>query len=159
MNMAEGGRKVVVLFGQFRERYCQARLKECTDPALKSAYERKLASIQQSFSVQEKDACKAELTKILDTAQESLSNTKFLAGPSFSLADILLTSLLVRLRDAGTLKNDLKSHPQIQSYFSQVQTRPSFKKTYSGSAFTKSYALTVFRDIPSLFWSKLTCRY
>lgn len=169
MQLQGTARSFFTLFEQFKERYCQARLDECTqdDQTSRQAYQTKLLQIKQPFSSQDKQECQEQLDSILITAQESLDKNLFLAGKDYSMADILMTCLLVRLKDAGkdkintlgTIKRNLSNHPQIQDYFKRVQSRPSFQKTFSGSQFAKVFGLMVFRDIPSLFLSKLTGRY
>jgi glutathione S-transferase len=160
MNSKGPALSILGIFKEFQERYVLARLKECSsDEDLKSAYEKKLENIRKSYSAEEKEECKSQLVTILKTAEESLSTNKFLAGPSFSLADILLGSLLVRLRDAGTIKVDLQSHPVVSTYFKDIQQRQSFKDTFTGAEFAIASLLITLRDLPSIFLSKLTGRY
>ena len=85
-----------------------------------------------------KDSGKAveELNAKLDDLDEALSQSVFVAGTSYSIADMIWTVTLARIDMLG-LHEQLASHERVVSYYDRVTERPSFaaasiKRSWTG---------------------------
>ncbi len=73
-----------------------------------------------------------ELNKRIDELEKMLGEKGFAAGDEFTLADCALAPTMVfvtAMLPAFGAKPPLEGHPKIAAWWTQVQTRPSVKKT------------------------------
>jgi Glutathione S-transferase, C-terminal domain len=101
------------------------------NPELKEHYEAKLNDVRQWNSsiqdVNEIATINARMEPMLAQLEEQLSQTDWLCGTTYSLADAVWTAVLNRL---GELKFDLwadNTRPALKAYLSHLKARPSFK--------------------------------
>lgn len=95
------------------------------------------------FSQLEFDQALERLRQTLERMERALAETRWVASNEFSIADISLMPTIVRLDDLGLsrLWGDL---PEVQSWYTRCQERPSFAATfYPGARFKVS---TTFAD-------------
>ncbi len=95
------------------------------------------------FSQLEFDQALERLRQTLERMERALAETRWVASDEFSIADISLMPTIVRLDDLGLsrLWSDL---PEVQSWYTRCQERPSFAATfYPGARFKVS---TTFAD-------------
>lgn len=68
----------------------------------------------------------ARYAKLLDDMQRTLSASPWLAGDTFSLADIAYTPYMTRLEHLG-LEQLIRSRPQVAGWADRLQQRPSYQ--------------------------------
>lgn len=68
------------------------------------------------------------LEKILDEADEKVSQTAYLLGEEFTLADIVLVPLLSRLVLLNLKNKYVATRPHLAKYWNLVKKMPSYKK-------------------------------
>lgn len=102
------------------------------NPDLKEHYEAKLDDVRQwNASIQnvnEIATINARIDPMLAQLEEQLSQTDWLCGATYSLADAVWTAVLNRL---GELKFDYlwadNARPALKAYLSRIKARPSFR--------------------------------
>ncbi|GAB4813824.1 hypothetical protein N2152v2_000870 [Parachlorella kessleri] len=164
---ANGGDQVKSILGKlilFRERYAKARMKE--NPDLAPLYKERLAAMAAAAKAIEDQAAIDKndkiLNELLDTAESRLKASGaegWLAGPTYSLADVLLTVLLFRIEMGKQQAKFIEPRPALNSYYKRVQQRPSWNKVF-GPALSGFTAARLF--LPALakaWWANLTGRY
>ncbi len=74
------------------------------------------------------------LGQVLDLLEQGVQRDTWLAGPDYSLADVVWTAFLARLESLG-LKRLWKNSPRphVAAYYKKAKQRPSFKKAKLGS--------------------------
>ena len=122
------------------------------NPELKEQYCAKLKDVRQWNSTiqnaKEIENINAEIKPMLDLLEEQLSQTDWLCGATYSLADSVWTAVLSGL-------NELKfSHlwvgntrPAIAAYFNRLQSRPSFDVAILGDEIPLPMLLAGLRRI------------
>lgn len=102
-----------------------------THPELKEQYSAKLKDVRQWNSTiqneQELVNINAKIHPILDCLEQQLSQTDWLCGSTYSLADVTWTPILHQLdeRKFSHLCLD-DTRPALKSYFNRLKSRPSF---------------------------------
>jgi glutathione S-transferase len=81
------------------------------------------------FPQEDMDDARDKLRQTVERMEQSLANGPWLAGDSFSLADINMIPNLVRIDDLkmSSLWSDL---PRVADWYARVQDRSSFAKAY-----------------------------
>lgn len=138
---AYGGDQVKSILGkltQYKERYAQARMKENPDlaPLYKEKIEAMAAGIKAIGDQAVVDKNDKVLDELLDTAESRLKASGaegWLAGPAYSLADVLLTVLLVRVEMNKLQARFIEPRPALNSFYKRVRQRPSWNQAF-GSA-------------------------
>ncbi|XP_059631740.1 glutathione S-transferase TCHQD-like [Cornus florida] len=115
---------------RFIRRVVIARMAE--SPDLASAYHRKL---RDEYETDEKlrnpdvvQRSKEHLVRLLDEVETRLSETSYLVGDEFTMADVMLVPVLARLVLLNLEDEYINSRPKIAEYWNVVQQRPSCKK-------------------------------
>lgn len=115
---------------KFIRRVVIARMSE--SPELAGAYHRKLREAYQTDEkLKDPDVLrrsKEHLVRLLDEAERQLSETPYLAGEQFSMADVMLIPLLARLVLLDLEDEYITGRPNIAEYWFLVQQRPSYRK-------------------------------
>lgn len=103
-----------------------------TNPDLKEQYATKLKDLRQLNSTIQDAKAMAEINAtiepLLDRVETQLSQTQWLCGSTYSLADTVWTAVLNRLDElkfGHFWKNNARS--ALDSYFNRLKARPSFK--------------------------------
>lgn len=115
---------------KFIRRVIIARMAEAPD--LASSYHSKL---REAYETEEKlrnpevlKRSEEHLVRLLDEVETKLSETSYLAGEEFTLADVMLIPLLARLVVLNLEDEYISSRPNIVEYWNVVQKRLSYKK-------------------------------
>ncbi|XP_058753229.1 glutathione S-transferase TCHQD-like [Vicia villosa] len=122
--------KHLVYVSKFIRRVVIARMSE--SPELAGAYHRKLREAYQTDEkLKDPDVLrrsKEHLVRLLDEAERQLSETPYLAGEEFTMADVMLIPILARLKLLDLENEYITGRPNIAEYWILVQQRPSYKK-------------------------------
>ncbi|KAK6114933.1 hypothetical protein DH2020_007202 [Rehmannia glutinosa] len=115
---------------KFLRRVIIARMAEC--PELASAYHRKL---KDAYETEDKlkdpevlRRSEEQLERILDEAERKLSETSYLIGEEFTLADVVFVPVLSRLAVLNLKEKYIDTRPNVAEYWNVVQERPSYRK-------------------------------
>ncbi|XP_020221003.1 glutathione S-transferase TCHQD [Cajanus cajan] len=106
-----------------------ARMSE--SPELAGDYHRKLKEAYETEEKLKEDVLrrgKEHLVKLLDEVEMQLSETPYLAGQDFTMADVMLIPVLARLKLLDLENEYIAGRPNIAEYWILVQQRPSYKK-------------------------------
>ncbi|XP_027333124.1 glutathione S-transferase TCHQD-like [Abrus precatorius] len=114
---------------KFIRRVVIARMSE--SPELASDYHRKL---KEAYETEEKlkdpdvlRRIKDHLVRLLDEVERQLSETPYLAGQEFTMADVMLIPVLARLELLNLENEYITGRPNTSEYWILVQQRPSYK--------------------------------
>ena len=121
------------------------------NPELKEQYAAKLDDVRQWNAriqdVNEIAAINVRIEPMLAQLEAQLSQTDWLCGASYSLADAVWTAVLNRLDE---LKFDLwadNTRPALKTYLSRLKARPSFRRAIQGDKMPLPMLLTGLRRI------------
>ncbi|XP_052203549.1 glutathione S-transferase TCHQD [Diospyros lotus] len=122
--------KYRLFVSKFLRRVIIARMAE--SPDLASAYHRKL---RDEYDTEDKlrspevlRRSEEHLVSLLDEVETQLSETPYLAGEEFTMADVVLIPVLARLELLNLRDEYINSRPNVAEYWNTVQQRPSYKK-------------------------------
>ncbi|KAK9271289.1 hypothetical protein L1049_026879 [Liquidambar formosana] len=122
--------KYRLFVSKFIRRVIIARMAE--SPDLASAYHSKL---RDAYDTEDKlrnldvlKRSKEHLVRLLDEVETKLSETAYLAGEEFTMADVMLIPVLARLVLLNLEDEYIGSRPKIAEYWNVIQQRPSYKK-------------------------------
>ncbi len=87
-----------------------------------------LAWIQTMNEPADMAALRAELDGILDDLEAALADDGFVVGDAYSLADMMATVLVARLRFMKQLA-DLETKPKLVAHYLRMRERPGFPST------------------------------
>jgi glutathione S-transferase len=101
------------------------------DRQLCALYQRKIAEITEWLSVDADKARMAEITHrmdgMLNDLDSQLAQTRFLAGDSYSLADLAWTPVLYRIEECGLAEAWMhRQRRHLSGYYLRLKARPSF---------------------------------
>jgi glutathione S-transferase len=68
--------------------------------------------------------------RYLQKMEETLADSPWLAGDTFSLADVGLAPYLNRLDMLGMLGQWTRTRPRVTDWFSRIKARPSFSPSF-----------------------------
>ncbi|MCB9746377.1 MAG: glutathione S-transferase family protein [Alphaproteobacteria bacterium] len=105
------------------------RRQRARTPALREAYDAKIADIE-GFAANAADPVivqghRDKADALLDRLETSLAARPWVAGESYSLADVAWTVMVARLRMLGLAP--LEGRPQLSAWYARVKARPSFR--------------------------------
>lgn len=130
-----------------RSRIQRLHRKKAEAPELAAAYDAKIADVHRWFTTARDpvrvEAVKAQVLAVLDTVERELGVEPFLAGPEYSLADILWTVVLARMHMLG-LGSEVARRPGLAAYYARVRARPSFQQADLWDRFGVGPALRFF---------------
>ena len=90
----------------------------------------KRAIVEQGISAQGVAQKFRMYDRYLQKLEDALENSKWLAGDSFSLADISLTPYVNRLDMLGMSEMWTRSRPRLTDWFERIKARPTFKPCF-----------------------------
>jgi glutathione S-transferase len=135
-----------------RRRVLERRKSE--DPELADRYQARLDDLSEWTETITKSETMAALVSrmddMLDRLQDRLADHEWLAGDAYTLADVVWTVLLARLKMLGF--NDRfegEARPAIAAYYARMKARPSFAKAGLVEVGASVY-------MRRLLWRKLT---
>ena len=99
------------------------------DPARRA---NKLRRLDHGISDAEFDLAREMITWAMDEAEETLQSNDWLAGDSYSLADIAMTPFVERM-EANQLSEmaDAAIRPAVADWWHRIQARPAYEKAYA----------------------------
>jgi glutathione S-transferase len=86
-----------------------------------------LQMIEHGFNAAPVRPALARFRKLLDDMEASLSHAPWLAGDTYSLADVDFTPYLARLNTLGVWPLLAAHYPNVARWFAEVQGRPSYR--------------------------------
>ena len=101
----------------------EAYLQATPDPVHR---ERKRAWVAQGLDAPEVRNAIQKFARSFARMEAALSQTAWLAGPEYSLADVALTPYLVRIEMLGMWDLWRQGHPRVDAWFQRVKARESF---------------------------------
>eukprot|EP00250_Pteridium_aquilinum_P013001 c21071_g1_i2 orf=1114-1632(+) len=120
--------KVRTYFGRFKRRVIIARMER--NPAFASNFSSKLQRVYATDEMlQDTDALeenKRQLERLFDMAEEQLESTQYLAGESFTMADVMFLPLLGWMELLRVDREYIHKRPSLLRYWAQVKRRPSY---------------------------------
>ncbi len=93
-----------------------------------------------TFSDTDLAACRAKMKFIIDRMETELRNVPWLAGNTFSLADVNLVPWLVRLKEFAPEFMSYDTAPRVADWFQRILARPAAQYCFSPSDETPEYA-------------------
>lgn len=69
-----------------------------------------------------------ELNKVLDVYEEKLGKTDYIAGETFTIADITCMSYMEAMVNMGKITEPLDKHPKFKAWWQKVSSRPTWIK-------------------------------
>ncbi|XAR62850.1 Glutathione transferase [Bertholletia excelsa] len=115
---------------KFIRRVIISRMAE--SPNLASAYHRKLRDEYETEDKLKNEGVlrqsKEDLVSLLDEVETKLSETSYLVGEEFTMADVMFIPLLARLELLNLQEEYIHGRPNIMEYWITVRQRPSYKK-------------------------------
>lgn len=105
------------------------------NPELAERYDERLRDVEQwSATILDPEAM-AKLWVVvrgtLDELDAVLERSRFIAGPTFSLADVVWTPILARLRMLG-LDEGFEGRRALAAYYARMRARPGFREAEIG---------------------------
>ncbi|WIA34352.1 hypothetical protein OEZ86_012689 [Tetradesmus obliquus] len=149
-----GAAKLLGKLTDFKMKYAEARAAQ--HPELKDTYSSKIQSMKAADATA-KDAAavaanNALLLGLLDDAEQQLASSSFLAGPAYSVADVMFTPVLFRLGMANKTGEYLKPRPHVSEYYNRMKERPSFKAAFGAASSKLTLASAI---VPALLKAQL----
>lgn len=121
--------KLRMYFGRFKRRAIIARM--ARNPSFTSNLRLKL---QRAYATDEMmndsealEENKRQLERLLDMAEEHLENTGYLAGESFTMADVMLLPVLGWMELLRVDKEYILQRQSVARYWAKMKRRPSYK--------------------------------
>lgn len=74
------------------------------------------------------NACEEKLEKVFDVYEERLSKSKYLAGETFTLADLSHLPGIRYLIDEAKLGHLVTERKKVNAWWEDISNRPSWKK-------------------------------
>lgn len=153
--------KLMAKLAHHKEGFAEARAKQYPDMA--QVYSNKIASMQkQGQDYQDPaniEANKQGLHGLLTTAEQRLSTSPFLAGDSYSMADVIVTPVLFRLHNLKKQHEYLANRPKVTEYWQRLKQRPSYKKVFGAVESPLTAAKLLLPALARVSWSNITGRF
>lgn len=147
--------------GEFKRHVAEARLRDTPD--LRDVYQARIKAMDKTAAKNSDPAAAAEnrraLRALLQTAEERLAGSKYLAGDEYSVADVMFTPVLHRIHTVKKEDTYLTPYPRVSAYYSLLQQRPSFEKVFGPADNPLTAASLMLPAIAKAAWSTVTGRY
>lgn len=157
---ANQGKGSVTFLSSFRLKVLEARKKE--NPSLADVYDRKIEYTKKlAEDFQKPEIVETEhkkLVDILDSADIQLSQTKYLAGEAFSMADVGLVTILARVEMLKKEKELVEPRPALAKFWTEAKTRASYKKVVGAATGVAALPILV-GTLSSITLRNLSHRY
>jgi glutathione S-transferase len=92
-----------------------------------------LRAARKPYTEEERAAARAKLVAMLDKMEETMRQTKWLAGNAYSIADIALVPFIKRI-DEEIAPDEMTPHhhPRVADWWAKIQARPAFPQARIG---------------------------
>lgn len=115
-------------FSRFKRRVVIARM--ASNPELSSKYRVKLHNAYATEELLENPeavtANKQQLIDLLDASESQLASTEYLAGGSFTMADVVFIPLLARMELLSVENEYINSRSHLSEYWAKMKQRPTY---------------------------------
>lgn len=132
-------------------------------PALKEAYSRAASRYRQAGAAIGDAATiadvKKQLVALLDAAEAQLSKTAFLAGDTYSAADVMLTCAVFLVEQAKQTKLELAPRPNLSKWWKGIKQRPSYKPVFGPATSPVTLLTMVLPAVSKVMVKKLLHQY
>lgn len=128
-------------------------------PDLAELYNEKVAALKGSGEPIDGTANKAQIVALLDEAETRLSNSKFLAGDEYTIADVIFTPCLQRIPFVKLEKELIDPRENVKKYWLALKKRPSYKKVFGVADSQLSTLLLVGPTLAKIKWANLVNKY
>jgi glutathione S-transferase len=92
-----------------------------------------LRAARKPYTEQERAAARAKLVAMLDKMEETMRQTKWLAGNAYSIADIALVPFIKRIdEEIAPAEMTPHHHPRVADWWAKIQARPAFAQARIG---------------------------
>ena len=102
---------------------------------------------------------KKQLIALLDAAEAQLSKTAFLAGDTYSAADVMLTCAVFLVDQAKQTKAEMASRPNLNTWWKGIKKRPSYKVVFGPATSPVTLATQVLPAVTKVMVKKLLHSY
>lgn len=113
---------------RFKRRVAIARMAD--NPDMSSKYRLKLQNVYATEDLlgdrEAVDANKLQLISMLDAAERQLLSTEYLAGGSFTMADVMFIPVLARLELLSVDNEYIHSRQHLSKYWVKMKQRPTY---------------------------------
>lgn len=99
------------------------------------------------------------LAALLDAAEAQLSKTAFLAGHTYSAADVMLTCAVFLVEQAKKTKVEFASRPKLKAWWKVVKQRPSCQVVFGPATSPVTLLTMVLPAVGKTMFNKLLGRY
>jgi glutathione S-transferase len=92
-----------------------------------------IRAARKPYTEEERGAARAKLVQMLDKMEEELAATGWLAGKSYSIADIALVPFVKRIEEEIAPEEVTKArHPRVTDWWTTIQARPAYARARIG---------------------------
>lgn len=92
-----------------------------------------IRAARKPYTEEERAAARAKLVQMLDRMEDELAATGWLAGPSYSIADIALVPFVKRIEEEIAPDEVTQArHPRVTTWWTTIQARPAFARARIG---------------------------
>jgi len=86
-----------------------------------------IRAARKPYTEEERAAARGKLVAMLDRMEDSMRQTKWLAGDAYSIADIALVPFVKRI-DEEIAPDEMTParHPRVAAWWASIQARPAF---------------------------------
>lgn len=102
---------------------------------------------------------KKQLVALLDAAEAQLSKTAFLAGDTYSAADVMLTCAVFLVEQAKQTKLELAPRPNLSKWWKSIKQRPSYKAVFGPATSPVTLLTMVLPAVSKVMVKKLLHQY
>ena len=129
INVISWNKRHMPRMSQYTEEEHRIILEKFPDPDKRRVM---LARLANGVTVEEETHCLHRLSAFMDEMEKTLGHHSWLAGNTFSLADIAVTPFVERFRENGLDELvDFEQRPNVGEWWSRVQDRQSYEIAFS----------------------------
>lgn len=147
---------------EYKNKVAEANAKK--NPDMADLYKEKISMMTKNLIENPRNETVAEdnrrqLGALLDEANARLASNKFLAGPAYSMADVIFTPVLYRIHQLKFDSQYLDSRPNIRRYYQELEKRPSYNAVFGTSDNPIAAAGEVLPSVGKVVVDKVTGKY
>jgi glutathione S-transferase len=106
------------------------RLKKVPSKERQEAWMR---AARKPYTEEERGAARGRLVAILDRMEETMRQTRWLAGDAYSIADIAVVPFVKRIdEEIAPEEMTAQRHPKVAAWWAAIQARPAFAQARIG---------------------------
>lgn len=147
---------------EYKVKVAEANAKK--NPDMADLYKEKISTMTKNLieNPSNKAVCdenRRQLVALLDEANARLATNKFLAGPAYSMADVIFTPVLYRIYQLKFDSEYLDPRPNIKRYYQELEKRPSYKAVFGTSDNPLAAAGEVIPSVGKVVVDQVTGKY